>query len=148
MMDYKEILEKCKERYGEKVYQPEGKEEFWFSPEILLDLFQFIKTETEYQFLLDITAVDYPDSFQMVYHLMDLTDASLLKLCADLDKNEPKILSLCPVWKAANVMEREVFDLMGIMFEDHPNLKRILCPDDFEGYPLRKDYILPPVARR
>ncbi len=148
MIDRTEILEKSKERFGEKVYRPEGKDEIWFAPEIVLDFCQFLKSETEYNFLLDLTAVDYPDSFQMVYHLLSLENGSCLKLCSNLDKEAPKIASLYPIWKAADMMERETYDLMGIVFEDHPNLKRVLCPDDFEGHPLRKDYILQPVARR
>lgn len=106
-----------------------------------------LKENSDFTFLADLTAVDYPENFTVVYHLMSMKDARILRISVLLTKDNPKVDSISSLWKSADVMERETFDLMGIVFEGHPDLKRILCPDDFEGHPLRKDYKIENVAR-
>lgn len=96
--------------------------------------------EWGYNYLADITAVDYEEVFTCVYHLMSLNHFGMLKIKVELDKKDPQIPSIVDYWPAANVQEREVYDMFGIKFVGHPNLKRILCPDDFQGHPLRKDF--------
>jgi len=76
----------------------------------------------------------------VVYHLLSLENYRRLRLKVQLAGGDPTIDSVVPVWPAANAFEREVFDLFGIRFEGHPYLRRILLPEDWEGYPLRKDY--------
>jgi NADH-quinone oxidoreductase subunit C len=96
-----------------------------------------------YNFLEDLTAVDwYPSAprFQVSYHILSHTYKEYIRLRALLDEADPAIDSITPVWPAANYYEREVFDLFGIRFEGHPNLRRIMMPDDWVGHPLRKDY--------
>ena len=96
-----------------------------------------------FRFLSDLTAVDhYPNEprFEMVYHLFSFENSSRLRLKTQVVGTDPKVASLVPVWPAANAFEREVFDLFGINFEGHPDLRRILLPEDWEGHPLRKDY--------
>ena len=96
-----------------------------------------------FRFLSDLTAVDhYPNEprFEMVYHLFSIENSSRLRLKAQVDSADPKVDSLVPVWPSANAFEREVFDLFGIHFEGHPDLRRIVLPEDWEGHPLRKDY--------
>jgi NADH-quinone oxidoreductase subunit C len=96
-----------------------------------------------YNFLEDLTAVDwYPSSprFQVSYHILSHIRNEYLRLIVLLDGTDPVVESMTSVWPSANYYEREVFDLFGIRFEGHPNLRRILMPDDWEGYPLRKDY--------
>lgn len=96
-----------------------------------------------YNFFEDMTAVDWlPMSprFQMSYHLLSLARKERIRLCAWIDEPDPSIETITTVWPAANYFEREVFDLFGIRFEGHPNLRRIMMPDDWKGYPLRKDY--------
>ena len=96
-----------------------------------------------YNFFEDMTAVDwFPSSprFQLSYHLLSHAFKERIRLCALVDEASPTIESITPVWPAANYYEREVFDLFGVRFEGHPNLRRILMPDDWEGHPLRKDY--------
>ena len=93
--------------------------------------------------LSDITAVDkFPiePRFELNYHLLSLERRARLRLKVRLAGADPVAPSMVPVWPAANWHEREAFDLMGIRFEGHPDLTRILMPDDWEGYPLRKDY--------
>ena len=96
-----------------------------------------------FAFLSDITAVDkFPiePRFELNYHLLSLERRARLRLKVRLAGQDPVVPSMVPVWPAANWHEREAYDLMGIRFEGHPDLRRILMPDDWEGYPLRKDY--------
>lgn len=96
-----------------------------------------------YNFLEDVTAVDWlPASprFQVSYHLLSHQRKERIRLIALLDGETPHIDSIVPVWPSANFYEREIFDLFGIEFEGHPNLRRIMMPDDWTGHPLRKDY--------
>jgi NADH-quinone oxidoreductase subunit C len=96
-----------------------------------------------YNFLDDLTAVDwFPSSprFQVSYHILSHSYKEYIRLRVLLDGANPSIETMTSVWPSANFYEREVFDLFGIQFEGHPNLRRILMPDEWEGYPLRKDY--------
>ena len=114
-------------------------------PELLRDVCEFLRSDPELQFnfLVDITAVDrYPlePRFEVVYHLRSMKTGERLRLKALLSGDNPRIHSLFGLWPAADMLEREVFDLFGIHFVGHPNLRRLLMPEDWEGHPLRKDY--------
>ena len=96
-----------------------------------------------FNYLCDLTAVDwYPSEprFEVVYHLLSIPKKERVRLKAKLDGSSPAIESVTSVWPSANFYEREVFDLFGVRFTGHPNLKRIMMPDNWEGHPLRKDY--------
>ena len=96
-----------------------------------------------YNFFEDVTAVDwFPSSprFQLSYHILSHTYKERIRLRVLLDGDAPSVESITSVWPSANFYEREVFDLFGIGFEGHPNLCRIMMPDDWQGHPLRKDY--------
>jgi NADH-quinone oxidoreductase subunit C len=96
-----------------------------------------------YNFFEDMTAVDwFPSSprFQLSYHILSHAYKERIRLRVLVEETAPSVASITPVWPAANYYEREVFDLFGIRFEEHPNLRRILMPDDWQGHPLRKDY--------
>jgi NADH-quinone oxidoreductase subunit C len=96
-----------------------------------------------YNFFEDMTAVDWFPSaprFQLSYHILSHGFKEHIRLRVLLDEAEPSVETITTVWPAANYYEREVFDLFGIRFEGHPNLRRILLPDDWTGHPLRKDY--------
>jgi NADH-quinone oxidoreductase subunit C len=101
-------------------------------------------------FLHDLTAVDYPDrnEIEVVYHLTSLRGSQMLRIKATIGRDNPVIDSAVKVWAGANVMERECYDLMGVKFNGHPDLKRILLWDDFEGHPLRKDYVTESLEER
>ena len=96
--------------------------------------------------LVDITAVDmleYPgasDRFEVVYLLLNTTSGERLTVKTYVNEPELKLPSACPIWFGADWLEREVYDMFGIVFEGHPNFKRLLLPDAFESFPLRKDY--------
>jgi NADH-quinone oxidoreductase subunit C len=97
----------------------------------------------QFTFLSDITAVDkFPidPRFELNYHLLSLEYRKRIRLKVRIPGDDPQVQSVTSIWPAANWHEREAFDLMGIRFEGHPDLTRILMPDDWEGYPLRKDY--------
>jgi NADH-quinone oxidoreductase subunit C len=96
-----------------------------------------------YNFLEDVTCVDwYPSEprFQVTYHIVSMAFKQRLRLIAFVDSVDPSIDSITPVWPSSNFYEREVFDLFGVRFHGHPNLRRIMMPDEWNGHPLRKDY--------
>jgi NADH-quinone oxidoreductase subunit C len=114
--------------------------------DFLAELVQFLKKKPyEYTMLLDITCVDYLDReprFEMVYHLLSLTAKHRLRIKVPLSETNLSIESLSSLWKNANWLEREVYDMFGVRFYGHPDLRRLFMYDGFEGFPLRKDYPL------
>jgi NADH-quinone oxidoreductase subunit C len=97
----------------------------------------------QYNFLTDATCVDRTPAeprFELNYHLVSIPRREKVRLRVWVGGNDPVVDSLVPVWPGANWLEREVFDLFGIRFTGHPDLRRILLPDDWEGHPLRRDY--------
>lgn len=92
----------------------------------------------------DVTAVDWlrqrPRRFEVVANLVSMEHRARLRMITSLDRQDPRLASITPIWPGAGFAEREVYDMFGIEFEGHPDLTRILMPDDWEGYPLRKDY--------
>lgn len=106
----------------------------------------FLKSDAELQFnyLVDVLAVDYYDReprFEVVYHLYSIPKKHRLRVKVRVAANEP-VPTISDLWQGADWPEREAFDMFGIVFEGHPNLKRIYLPQDWDGYPLRKDYPL------
>jgi NADH-quinone oxidoreductase subunit C len=107
----------------------------------LKDLFGFT-------FLADLTAVDYLEvktpRYEVVYHVHrfgpDIDENMRIRLKAELDGDDPRIDSVTHIWRGADWLEREVYDMFGIVFSGHPDLRRILMPEDYEPYPLRKDF--------
>lgn len=97
----------------------------------------------EFDFLVSISAVDYIDYFEVVYHLLSIknNESTIIKTRA-YSRDYPAVPTVVNVWQGADFQEREIFDLMGVIFTGHPNLKRIMLWEGFEGYPLRKDYIV------
>ena len=96
-----------------------------------------------YNFMEDVTAVDwYPSEprFQITYHILSHRRKQRVRLAVRLDSADAALDSITPVWPAANFYEREIFDLFGVRFGGHPNLVRIMMPEDWQGHPLRKDY--------
>jgi NADH-quinone oxidoreductase subunit C len=97
----------------------------------------------DFEVLSDLTALDWPkeEKIQVVYHLFSYTHNHQIVLKVDLPRDNPKIATAESVWKVANWFEREVYDLFGVIFEGHSDLRRIMLPEDWMGYPLRKDYV-------
>jgi NADH-quinone oxidoreductase subunit C len=113
------------------------------APGRVVDVCRFIKEQQQFVRLSTVTAVDrYPAEprFEVVYHLHSIERNQRLRVKCRLRGENPEIDSVTDVWRAANWYEREVFDLFGVSFRNHPDLRRIMLPDDWEGHPLRKDY--------
>ena len=113
----------------------------------LLEVSQFLKQDPAcgFDFLSDLCGVDYQGReprFEVVYHLYSMKHKHRLCMKASPSENDLSIPSVVSVWKTANWHERECYDLLGIIFSNHPDLKRILTPEGFKGYPLRKDFPL------
>ncbi len=111
--------------------------------ELLLPIARYLKTTAglDFDYLASITAVDYGNYFELVYHLVSLEHNHILVLKTHCyGRDEPVAPSVVSLWQGADFQEREIYDLMGIRFDAHPNMKRILLWDGFPGHPLRKDY--------
>jgi NADH-quinone oxidoreductase subunit C len=113
----------------------------------IVDVCAYLKSDPDLAFdmVVDITAVDLyrPEGrFEVVYHLYSLAHKTYLRLKAVVGEDHPVIASVTPVWAGANWHERETFDMFGIRFEGHPDLRRLYMPEEFEYYPLRKDFPL------
>lgn len=110
----------------------------------ILDVLSFLKQSLQYNQLTDLTAVDYlgkkEDRFMMVYQLLSIAHKDRLRVKTPVSGDCCSVPSATAVWSTANWLEREVYDLFGVSFENHPDLRRILMTPDWEGYPLRKDY--------
>lgn len=112
----------------------------------LYTILDTLKNDSDFDFamLIDITAIDWvdakPERFEIVYQLLSLSQKRRITVRAYLPESSPKVKSVYSLWKGANFMERETFDMYGITFDGHPNLKRVLLYEEFKGHPLRKDY--------
>lgn len=114
------------------------------SKEKLIELITKLKEDssTHFDYMFCLTCVDWPEHFQMVYHLKssDLDHMMVLKVNLE-NKEAPEIQTVCHLYATAELHEREVYDLFGIRFLNHPDLRRLLLTDDWEGYPMRKNYV-------
>lgn len=142
-------IEKLKSRFGEKLGETVEFREEWsiyVQASDLLEVLKFLKTEPgcEFNFLSDITSVDLfsqKPRFEVLYHLFSIPLRHRLRVKLKVDDGE-KAPSATSIWNAANWHEREIYDLMGIEFEGHPDLRRILMREEWVGHPLRKDFPL------
>lgn len=96
--------------------------------------------ELEFDYLFCLTCVDWKTHLTMVYHLTSTIHRHHLVVKAQLDRSAPEIETVCDIWRTAEFHEREVYELFGVQFRHHPDLRRLILPDDFNGYPLRKDF--------
>lgn len=129
-----------------------GDETVVIRPSALLSVAKFLKTTPalDFNFLMDLTAVDYlffaggriqkETRFEVVYHFYSLKKNHRIRIKVPVDEKTPEVDSLNELWASANWYEREVWDMYGIRFKGHPNLKRILMYEEFKGHALRKDY--------
>lgn len=144
----KKVLKKVTKKFKDHILDSHdrlGDETIVIKPEGLREICEFLRDDEKmaFDFLTDITAVDYDQRkprFEVVYHLYSMTAKHRLRIRVVVEEGEELVPSITDLWRAANWAEREVYDMYGIRFEGHPNLRRILMYPEFEGYPLRKDY--------
>ena len=149
-MEQAEIIEALSKKFPDDVLG-EGSHagQHWavVKREKIPDICRFLKEDPtlKMDYLIDVTAVDWQPRtprFEVVYIMHSMKHGHRIRLKVPLEEDDPSVPSVCKVWRTANWLERETYDLMGISFEGHPDLRRILLPDDWEGHPLRKDYPL------
>lgn len=111
--------------------------------DLLLQAVEFLNTapSLKFNYLNCITGVDYLDCIEVVYHLSSMEHNHMLILKVRCDRDNPEVSSLYSVFRGADYQEREIYDLLGVRFAGHPNLKRLFMWEGFEGYPLRRDYL-------
>ena len=147
------LIEKLQERFGAVLSETgttHGQDYIIVARESALEVLRALACEPGFEFnaLSDLTAVDWPERsprFDIVYNLNSLSRNHRLRVKVQIPGDDAWVESVFPIWKAADWLERECFDMFGIEFRGHPDLRRILLYDTFEGHPLRKDY---PYQRR
>ena len=139
----KEIAAKLEEQFPGSIIES-SQNNLVVKSESLLEVATFLKTTPglDFDYLTSITAVDYYDYFEVVYHLTSIKhNHSLVVKTRCYGRDNPVVPSVVSLWRGADFQEREIYDLMGISFSGHPNLKRIFLWEGFQGHPLRKDYL-------
>jgi NADH-quinone oxidoreductase subunit C len=147
-MDAKEIYAVLEQQFPGKVRDFKGEvPEPYLSvdPSVIAEVCRFLRDGAAFKFevLSDLTALDWPkeEKIQVVYHLFSYAFNHQIVLKVDLPRDNPKVATVEGVWKVANWFEREVYDLFGVIFDGHTDLRRIMLPEDWLGHPLRKDYV-------
>lgn len=141
-----EILDALKERFGEKVLdlteEPTVDAYIRVEADVVGDLCLFLRDDEAMAFesLACLSGVDYDDHLTVVYHLFSTSHKHSIVIKTEVGREDPHVPTVEHVWKVANWHERETYDMFGIVFDGHSDLVRILCPEDWEGWPLRKDY--------
>jgi NADH-quinone oxidoreductase subunit C len=146
-LSFENIHQILTKQFGEAIgpLQPAKKDPFCtFAAPRLVEICRFLKSQPElsFDFLEDLTATDHPKQnlIRIVYHFYSYRHRHLFIAKVEVTRQQAELDSVEPVWKAANWMEREVYDLFGVRFTGNTDLRRILMPDDWVGHPLRKDY--------
>mgnify|MGYP000023540930 CR=1 FL=1 len=144
--DLSDVVQAMQETFSAQLQVYAGQTSLILSAEKIAEGMKALKEKFEFNMLMDITAVDYfpqqAPRFHVVYQLHSMPRLARLTVRVPLDGNFPSMPSICSIFPNANWKEREVFDMFGIRFEGHPDLRRILMPAEWEGHPLRKDYPL------
>lgn len=147
-LSFGEISEKIKARFGSEIVEVrENVPQPWIEikPSGLVQICRFLKDDPEldFNFCDSISGVDDAKFLWVVYHLYSLRKKHEFILKARLERENPSLQSVYDIWKTADWQEREIYDMYGITFDGHPDMRRILLPEDWKGHPLRKDYTFP-----
>lgn len=147
-LSFKEIVDRLRSRFPSAVPEtgePNGDPFAVVDGAQLLDVARFLRDtpELDFDYLGSLGGIDDLQNLWTVIHLYSIRRNHRVVLKVKHDRNDPKVDSLCGVWPTANWHERESYDLYGIRYEGHPDLRRILLPEDWPGYPMRKDYDFP-----
>ncbi|KKL21070.1 hypothetical protein LCGC14_2449140 [marine sediment metagenome] len=148
-MEPLQVAEFLREEFADAVLEHgefRGQVSLYVERDRIVDICRYLHDEPSmaFKYLRDVTAVDWLEKksprFEVVYHLYSMKYKEMIRLKCRVEENDCSIDSLTSIWKGANWPERECFDLFGITFKGHPDHRRILMPDDWDGHPLRKDY--------
>ena len=140
-----EIVDRLRARLGSGIREANaylGQNYFIVEPSVAYQVLELLHDEVEFDYLVDVTAVHYPERespFEVIWILYSFARNQRIRVKASYRENDPAP-SVVSLWATANWLEREVFDMFGIRFDGHPDLRRILLPEDWQGHPLRKDY--------
>ena len=140
---WKEVAEKIGEQLPVAVVGFDGSA-ILVKSESILEVCRFLNKTAglDFDYLVNLTGVDYLDYLEVVYHLASLKhNHSLVLKTRCYDREQPTVPSVTTIWQGADFQEREAYDLLGILFEGHPNMKRIFLWEGFQGHPLRRDYL-------
>ncbi len=147
-MDAKELYASLEKQFPGKVsdFKADVKEPYLtVAGDSIVDVCRFSRDSAGLRFevLSDLTALDWPkeEKIEVVYHLFSYSENHQIVLKVDLPRDNPRIATVEEIWKVANWFEREVYDLFGVIFDGHTDLRRIMLPEDWVGFPLRKDYV-------
>jgi NADH-quinone oxidoreductase subunit C len=143
-----QVSEQLQARFGSGILETSeahGEVTVVIRRERLVEVCEYLKRDPDLRFdlLLDVAGVDYlgrEPRFEVVYHLLSIPQNRRLRLKVRVSEDDPSLPSVVSVWSTANWHERETFDMLGIRFSGHPDLRRIYMPDDYPGHPLRKDF--------
>jgi NADH-quinone oxidoreductase subunit C len=146
-MEALEVYSHVKERFPDQIIEiAEKKPPFAVvDPSAIVEVCRFLRDDdaTAMDCLNNQSGVDYKDRIEVVYHLFSYRHRHGAILKVRLPRENPSVVSVEPVWSSANWMEREIFDLLGVTFQGHSDMRRILMPEDWPGWPLRKDFVEP-----
>lgn len=149
-MDGEQVYKILSEKFGNNIKQFQANtlpQSIIVETKAVVEVCGFLKQEKGLEFtsMISLSGVDLKDQgkLMVVYHLGSMQHKHKIALKVELDRNNPHLPTVEKVWKGANWYEREAYDLYGIIFDNHPDLRRILLPDDWEGYPMRRDYVYP-----
>jgi NADH-quinone oxidoreductase subunit C len=150
-LDHQTVINSIRMRYPDAIQDVKtfrGETTLLIKKEKIQEICHYLKNDFDFKFIADLTAVDYlgikTPRFEVVYYLHRFGprfDENIrIRLKVEVSEEDPRVDSVTPVWSGANWLEREVYDMFGIEFVGHPDLRRILMPEDYEAFPLRKDF--------
>jgi NADH-quinone oxidoreductase subunit C len=146
-MDALQIYEYLKQHFADQIVETGGKPDAFavVDAATIVEVCRFLRDDsmTAFDCLNNETGVDYKDRIEVVYHLFSYQHRHSCVLKVKLPRDNPLVATVESIWSAANWMEREIFDLLGVTFQGHSDMRRILMPEDWAGYPLRKDFVEP-----
>ncbi|MTI79876.1 MAG: NADH-quinone oxidoreductase subunit C [Firmicutes bacterium] len=136
-MESNQVMKQIKEKYQ----QVEILDNHLLVPETdIKAVMKELRDAYGYNVLSNETAVDYQEYFEVIYNICRVPEGDMINIKVKIDREKAEIPSVVDIWPSAGWQEREIFDLLGIRFTDHPDMRRILLEDDFEGHPLRRDF--------
>ncbi|MDZ7680654.1 MAG: NADH-quinone oxidoreductase subunit C [Fodinibius sp.] len=142
------VIDGLSENYSDQlidVYQSTGDTFIRVAPEAIVEICKYVKNDHHFIYLTDILGADRftsEERFEVIYNVVSLRDRERLFLKVWLEEENPTVDSITDVWKAANWHERQVYDMFGVRFNNHPDMRRIYMPEDFDYFPLRKEFPL------